>query len=170
MIATRRERLRIPADATLAIGLGYADLRKGFDLFLQSWRMAHAADPSIHFLWVGDIDPGVAAYLGAEMAAAEATGTFHHQPFQAQGGDWLAAADVLAQLPPGLSLAADNGPRACVVAGPGAAIDAWEATPFARETFGEHFADNYAALARYDLTLYEAFITDWETQRYREFA
>ena len=52
----------------------------------------------------------------------------------------------------------------------GAAIDAWEATPFARETFGEPFADNYAALARYDLGLYDAFITDWETQRYREFA
>ena len=52
----------------------------------------------------------------------------------------------------------------------GAAIEAWEATPFARETFGERFADNYAGLARYDLTLYEAFITDWETQRYREFA
>jgi glutamine synthetase len=52
----------------------------------------------------------------------------------------------------------------------GAAIEAWEATPFARETFGEPFADNYAALARYDLGLYEAFITDWETQRYREFA
>ena len=27
----------------------------------------------------------------------------------------------------------------------GAAIEAWEATPFARETFGERFADNYAA-------------------------
>ena len=52
----------------------------------------------------------------------------------------------------------------------GAAIEAWEATPFARETFGERFADDYAALARYDLALYEAFITDWETQRYREFA
>ena len=33
----------------------------------------------------------------------------------------------------------------------GAAIEAWEATPFARETFGERFADNYAGLARYDL-------------------
>jgi glutamine synthetase len=52
----------------------------------------------------------------------------------------------------------------------GAAIDAWGATPFARETFGEHFADDYAALALYDLRLYEAYITDWETQRYREFA
>jgi glutamine synthetase len=52
----------------------------------------------------------------------------------------------------------------------GEAIDAWSATPFARETFGERFADDYAGLARYDLRLYEAYITDWETQRYREFA
>ena len=51
-----------------------------------------------------------------------------------------------------------------------AAIEAWEATPFARETFGERFADNYAGLARYDASLYDAAITDWETQRYREFA
>ncbi|HEY3612695.1 MAG TPA: hypothetical protein VGK92_03270, partial [Gaiellales bacterium] len=51
-----------------------------------------------------------------------------------------------------------------------AAVDAWEATPFARETFGERFADDYAALARYDAALYDAAITDWETQRYREFA
>ena len=52
----------------------------------------------------------------------------------------------------------------------GAAIADWEATPFARETFGEHFADTYAGLARYDAALYDAAITDWETQRYREFA
>jgi glutamine synthetase len=52
----------------------------------------------------------------------------------------------------------------------GEAIAAWEATPFARETFGERFADDYAGLALYDLRLYEASITDWETQRYREFA
>ena len=53
----------------------------------------------------------------------------------------------------------------------GAAIEAWEATPFARETFGERFADDYAAPG----TLRPArstrrYITDWETQRYREFA
>ncbi len=78
----------------MAIGLGYADLRKGFDLFLQAWRLAQAADASIHMLWVGDLDPVISAYLGAEMAAAAATGTFHHLPFQSDGADWLAAADV----------------------------------------------------------------------------
>src|SRR3954470_9082145 len=40
----------------------------------------------------------------------------------------------------------------------GAAVEAWEATPFAQETFGRRFAENYAALARYDLALYEGFM------------
>jgi glycosyltransferase involved in cell wall biosynthesis len=92
--AAKRAELRLPEQATLAVGIGYADLRKGFDLFLQAWRLAQAADPSIHFLWVGDLDPSVSAYLGAEIAAAEATGTFHHRPFQKDGADFLAAADV----------------------------------------------------------------------------
>ncbi|MBV8911987.1 MAG: glycoside hydrolase family 99-like domain-containing protein [Acetobacteraceae bacterium] len=92
--AAKRAELGLSAEVTLAIGIGYADLRKGFDLFLQAWRLARAADPAIHFLWVGDLDPAVSAYLGAEMAAAAATGTFHHLPFQPDGADWLAAADV----------------------------------------------------------------------------
>ena len=92
--ALRRDSLRVPPKGVLAIGLGYADLRKGFDLFLQVWRLAHALDPAIHMLWVGDIDPTVHAYLGAEMAVAEATGTFHHVAFDHDGADWLVAADV----------------------------------------------------------------------------
>lgn len=92
--AAMRARLGVPEGALLAMGLGYADLRKGFDLFLQAWRLAQAADPGIHLLWVGDIDPHVLAYLGAEIAAAETAGSFHHRPHSADGADWLACADV----------------------------------------------------------------------------
>ncbi len=90
----RRDSLRILPKDILAIGLGYADLRKGFDIFLQVWRIAHASDARVHMLWVGDIDPTVHAYLGAEMAVAEATGTFHHISYDQDGADWLVAADV----------------------------------------------------------------------------
>ena len=90
----RRARLRLPPGAILAVGIGYADLRKGFDLFLQVWRLTGAKDPAVHMLWVGDIDPTVRTYLGAEMAIAEAAGTFHHEPFTSDGTDWLAAADI----------------------------------------------------------------------------
>ena len=40
----------------------------------------------------------------------------------------LPADALLAMLPPALSLAAENGPNACVVAGPTPAIEAWQAT------------------------------------------
>src|SRR6185503_5416615 len=55
---------------------------------------------------------------------------------------------------------------------PAAEHDAYadERMPLLPRTLGAAVAANYAALARYDLGLYEAFITDWETQRYREFA
>ncbi len=92
--AAMRARLGLPDGALLALGLGYADLRKGFDLFLQVWRLAQAADPAIHLLWAGDIDPHVLAYLGAELAAAATTGTFHYLPYSADAADWLACADV----------------------------------------------------------------------------
>jgi glycosyltransferase involved in cell wall biosynthesis len=93
--AGRRARLRLPDKAVLAVGIGYGDLRKGFDLFMQAWRVANASrGAAIHMLWVGDIHPTMHAYLGAEMAIAGATGTFHHMPFAADGAEWLAAADV----------------------------------------------------------------------------
>ena len=92
--AAMREELGVPSGALLAIGVGYADLRKGFDLFLQAWRMAHAANAGIHAVWIGDIDPSVAAYLAPEMAAAAATGTFHHLPRRPDAADWFACADV----------------------------------------------------------------------------
>ena len=52
----------------------------------------------------------------------------------------------------------------------GEAVAACTQRSFARETFGEGFADNFPALARYDVALYDAVITEWETHRYREFA
>ena len=92
--AALRSALGVPPDAMLAMGLGYADLRKGFDLFLQVWRLAHAAGAAMHLVWIGDIDPSVQAHLAQEMAAAAATGTFHHMPRCADAADWLACADV----------------------------------------------------------------------------
>ena len=59
----------------LILGSGYADLRKGFDLFLHLWRQL-AQGGGICMVWAGGIDPALADWLGDEIAAAEATGTF----------------------------------------------------------------------------------------------
>ena len=95
-----RTRLRIPAGAALVVGMGHADLRKGFDLFLGAWRIlssrpAASRSAPVHLVWVGSISPTVANDLGAEIAAAQASGTFHLAPFQPNAADWFATADVL---------------------------------------------------------------------------
>ena len=89
----RRAKLGLGSEV-LAVGIGYGDLRKGFDLFLHAWRAARTLDPAFHFLWVGDLDPTLRAYMGHEIEMAVATGTFHHEPFSLDGAEWLAAADV----------------------------------------------------------------------------
>ncbi len=92
--AALRAELRVPPDAILAVGIGYADLRKGFDLFLQVWRATRAAPRPVHLAWVGGMDPGMEAYLGGEIAAASATGSFFYLGQRNDTEAVLAAADV----------------------------------------------------------------------------
>jgi glycosyltransferase involved in cell wall biosynthesis len=63
----------------LVIGAGYADMRKGFDLFLQLWRLLRTHNKRrgrVCLAWIGGMDPGLKDWLGTEIADAEATGTF----------------------------------------------------------------------------------------------
>ena len=92
--AALRRRLGVAAGVPVALGAGYADLRKGFDLFLQAWRAAQRRGVAVQFWWVGDVDPAVRAYLGPEIAAAEASGTFRLAGWQDDIAAWLNAADV----------------------------------------------------------------------------
>ena len=93
--AAIRAELRVPPDGVLAVGVGYADLRKGFDLFLQTWRAAtSAAAVPVHFAWAGGMDPVMHTYLGAEVAAAEATGRFRYLGRRQDAAALLAAADA----------------------------------------------------------------------------
>ncbi|MGO8800105.1 MAG: glycoside hydrolase family 99-like domain-containing protein [Roseiarcus sp.] len=72
-----REQLGIDPGAFLALGVGYADMRKGFDLFLQVWRVMRSVRPAVHFCWVGDIDAGLREWLAGEIAEGVAEGTLH---------------------------------------------------------------------------------------------
>ncbi len=92
--AALRARWRIPAGAVVALGMGYADLRKGFDLFLQAWRAAAAGPHPMHLVWAGGMDPALQAYLGPEIAVAEAAGSFHYLGQRTDSADLFAAADV----------------------------------------------------------------------------
>ncbi len=78
----------------IVVGAGYGDLRKGFDLFLQAWHAMQRRGVAVRFWWIGDVDPTVRAYLGPEIAAAEASGTFRLAGWQDDIGPWFNAADL----------------------------------------------------------------------------
>ena len=89
-----REELDIPATAPLILGVGYADMRKGFDLFLQLWRLGQLRRLPFHCAWVGGIDPALAEWLAAEIDAATASGTFHMVGYRTDVGAFFSAADA----------------------------------------------------------------------------
>ena len=91
--AIRRE-LGIAAKGKLVLGVGYADMRKGFDLFLQLWRLLRVSDPKSHFCWVGDMDPAMKDWLSVEIADAEETGSFHMAGFRRDVVAFFSAADA----------------------------------------------------------------------------
>jgi glycosyltransferase involved in cell wall biosynthesis len=49
-----RTELGIPAAARIVLGVGYADMRKGFDLFVQTAELL-SSQPDIYFVWIGNI-------------------------------------------------------------------------------------------------------------------
>ncbi len=89
-----RAELHVPQNGILALGMGYADLRKGFDLFLHVWRAMRDDGAPVSFAWAGGIDPATESHFGAEIAAAEATGSFRFLGQRDDPADLLAAADV----------------------------------------------------------------------------
>lgn len=59
---TRRQ-LGLGDGTRLVVNIGYADLRKGLDLFLETARGAARAGLDMHFAWVGNIDPQARIWL-----------------------------------------------------------------------------------------------------------
>jgi glycosyltransferase involved in cell wall biosynthesis len=91
-----RQELGIPSNAAVVLGAGYADLRKGFDLFLQVWRLLRTAHDPIHFVWLGDIEPGLREWLAAEIDEAISSGSFHLAGARHDAGAFYGIADVFA--------------------------------------------------------------------------
>jgi glycosyltransferase involved in cell wall biosynthesis len=93
-----REELGLREGDKLVIGAGYADLRKGFDLFLQLWRHLRSASETtgIHVAWVGAIDPALAEWLSLEISDAIATGSFHQMGYREDMEAIFSAADAFA--------------------------------------------------------------------------
>jgi glycosyltransferase involved in cell wall biosynthesis len=89
-----RSDLGILDDEFVAVGLGYADLRKGFDLFIQIAKTMHMRDPRWHLVWVGHLDSTTTQYLSLDLDNAAERYKLHVIPFTNDVMPYLAAADL----------------------------------------------------------------------------
>ncbi|WP_174504716.1 glycoside hydrolase family 99-like domain-containing protein [Acidiphilium sp. C61] len=98
--AAARKRFRashgIPPGAFVVLGVGFGDLRKGFDLFLQVFRLLVTTRRDIHFIWLGETHLWVRDYLGTEIDAARETGRFQLLPFTSDVAPAYCGADLYA--------------------------------------------------------------------------
>ena len=76
---------------TVVLGVGFGDHRKGMDLFVATARLAGRDGVDMQFVWVGEVDGGLTAWLGGSSAPANLI----QIPFTTDIAAWYAAADVL---------------------------------------------------------------------------
>lgn len=91
-----RARLGLPADAKVVLAVGYADARKGVDLFVAAVIELARRDRRVHGVWVGHQDAGSLACARAEIAAAGLPGHVHFVGLAFDTADFYAGADVYA--------------------------------------------------------------------------
>lgn len=95
-IAIRREH-GLQQGCPVVLGVGYADKRKGFDLFVQSGLKLLESVPDAHFIWLGN--DAEADWMTAAKAPAVAAGVIDHfimPGFSKDTNKYYAGCDVFA--------------------------------------------------------------------------
>ncbi|MDA0420470.1 glycoside hydrolase family 99-like domain-containing protein [Vibrio alginolyticus] len=91
-----RRKLSLPKDAKIVVNSGYADLRKGFDLFVQIAKQSVAIDAKYHFVWLGNVEPSLKNWILKDIAGSELEKHIHIVPFTNEISLYLEGADVFA--------------------------------------------------------------------------
>ncbi len=89
-----RGELGIPTDAKVVLNVGFADLRKGFDIFLQTARQMIAERGDVHFVWAGAIDVEMERWVQSDLDAALQK-RIHLVGFTTKMADYYSASDCL---------------------------------------------------------------------------
>lgn len=91
-----RDKLGLAHDALIVLGVGYADLRKGADLFISIGERMVKTDPRVHLVWLGHIDTQIEQRLKNQIEATRHPGHFHFVGRNSDTDDFYAGADLLA--------------------------------------------------------------------------
>ena len=88
-----REDLGLDEDAEIVLNVGYADLRKGVDIFLALAEQIARLRPGAVFLWLGDAHPYLEPWLKFDIER-RGLNNVRLLPFDEDVGLWFGGADV----------------------------------------------------------------------------
>ena len=92
---TLKRRLGIPERSQVVLAVGWADLRKGFDLFIRVAGRVVASEPDAMFIWLGCEDPDLRAWYTRDAEILGFAESLRLLPRVENVADYFAAADVL---------------------------------------------------------------------------
>ena len=91
-----REKLCIPAESEIVLCVGYADHRKGIDLFADIGKHVMRTRRNVHFLWVGHFDAALEDGIRAAIRDAGLEDRFHFPGIDPDTDLYYAGSDVYA--------------------------------------------------------------------------
>jgi glycosyltransferase involved in cell wall biosynthesis len=91
-----RTRLGLPEAARVVLGVGYADQRKGIDLFVAAGLRLMGAEPNLAFVWLGHREGQMRRRLEDLVDDAGMSGRFLYPGMDPDTDEYYAGADVLA--------------------------------------------------------------------------
>jgi len=90
------EKLKLPADARLVVNVGYGDLRKGMDLFVELSKRHDIFGPNVYFAWIGNREAPLEHWLRADPAISGADSRVRLVDFTDKALEYVAVADAFA--------------------------------------------------------------------------
>lgn len=90
-----RSALNMSEGDHLIMNAGYADLRKGFDLFMQSALRLTALRDDVHFVWVGALSADMKRWVQSDLSVAAQQPRIHLTGFSDNMADYYSASDAL---------------------------------------------------------------------------
>lgn len=92
-----RAMVGLPRSAKIILGVGYADHRKGIDLFVAAGLKLQQAQPDAHWVWIGHWDNAMQASVQRTLSEyPETAGHFHFPGLQTDTDLFYDGADVFA--------------------------------------------------------------------------
>ncbi len=91
-----RAKLQLPSDSKIVVNSGFADLRKGFDLFVQTAKECLNIDRRYHFVWLGNVQANLENWILKDIKGSELEKHIHIVPFTNEISLYLQGADAFA--------------------------------------------------------------------------